>query len=113
MRLNQSADYDYVFSAPEQRSSDRYFIVLGRFHSQENISQARLGLVIAKKKIAKAHERNRVKRIIRESFRRSSHGKRMNILVLAKPSVEKATNQELFTSLQKHWQRICRHSVSL
>lgn len=34
---------------------------------------ARLGLIVGKKAIARAHARNRVKRIIRDRFRRSRY----------------------------------------
>lgn len=107
-RLTQRAQFDQVFSAPEQRSSDRYFTVLGRY-CMESPKFSRLGLVVAKKRVAKAHERNRLKRIIRESFRLqmlSSDAKTIDIIVMPKSAAALADNASLFASLQKHWHRI-------
>jgi len=67
-RLTQRADFDHVFQAPERKSSDRCFTVLGRCRLQDGA--ARLGLVIAKRQIRRAHERNRIKRLV--SYRRLS-----------------------------------------
>lgn len=68
---------------------------------------ARLGLAIAKKHVRLAVDRNRVKRLIRESFRRQRNSlKGLDIVVLARPGIEKVDNPTLFASLQQHWQRL-------
>lgn len=110
VRLTERTSYDRVFSAPEQRSSDRYFTVLGRF--RENGGQARLGMVVAKKKLARAHERNRIKRLIRESFRQQAKNQlAMDIVVLPRSSiVQEVDNAELLKSLAKHWKRLQREA---
>ena len=67
---------------------------------------ARLGLAISKKHCRRAAARNRIKRIIRESFRhRSAELEGLDIVVMNAPNTERATNRELFASLDKHWQR--------
>lgn len=107
-RLTQRAQYNEVFSAPEQRSSDRYFTVLGRSCIQ-SASHARLGLVVAKKRVARAHERNRLKRIIRESFRLqmlASDSQAKDIIVMPKSTAALADNATLFHSLKKHWRNL-------
>jgi ribonuclease P protein component len=67
---------------------------------------ARLGLAIAKKNSRFAVDRNRLKRIVRESFRvhRSQLGN-LDIVVLNKPGTHKTSNAAVFDSLEKHWQR--------
>lgn len=42
------------------------------YYKKNSYNQTRIGLSVPKK-IGKAHDRNRLKRIIRESFRQSSH----------------------------------------
>lgn len=109
-RLTERADFDYVFTAPDQRSSDRYFTVLGRFRTLQTEPAVRLGMVVAKKRIHRAHERNQIKRRIRESFRtRQFSDAPLDILVLPKTSVIDADREALNRSLEKHWQRVCRH----
>lgn len=64
-RLLTAADYAQVFKKNE-RFSDRYWTVL--CYSGDD-SDAKLGLAIAKKRAKRATDRNRLKRIVRESFR--------------------------------------------
>ena len=40
---------------------------------KNNLEHPRLGLTVAKKHLKRAHERNRIKRLVRESFRLSQH----------------------------------------
>lgn len=103
-RLLKRAQFDFVF-AGAKTSADRYFTVLARKNDEE-ASGVRLGLVIAKKKIARAHERNRVKRLSRESFRMLDCNKNYDVVVLAKPQAQYVDNATLFLSLRKHWQNL-------
>ena len=64
-RLLDAAAFGRVFEKAT-RSRDKWFTVLCR---RNEIEIARLGLAISKKQCKKASERNRLKRIIRESFR--------------------------------------------
>ncbi len=73
---------------------------------------ARLGLAIAKKHVRRAVGRNRIKRLARESFRRQQDTlKGLDIVVLAKPGIEKADNPTLFASLQQHWKRLQKRAT--
>ena len=74
-----------------------------------NLRQSRLGLAIAKRSVRRAVDRNRIKRLIRESFR--YHHKELpslDIVVMAKYNTAASTNSELFTSLEAHWQRLSK-----
>ena len=65
---------------------------------------ARLGLAIAKKHCKLAVSRNRLKRIVRESFRQ--HREQLaglDIVVMNQPGTHKADNRALFNSLAQHW----------
>jgi len=69
----------------------------------------RLGLAISKKNAKRAVDRNRIKRIIRESFRQNQiRLPAVDLVVMAKPQTKSATNSELFTSLEHHWGRLIK-----
>ena len=104
-KLLKAADYDRVFDNPV-RSSDRYFTVLARPNSLQN---ARLGMAFSKKRVKLAVARNRLKRISRESFRLTQlteESLNIDYIVLAGGQCAAATNQQLFHSLEKHWQQL-------
>lgn len=68
---------------------------------------ARLGLAISKRKIKKAVVRNRIKRLVRESFRLSQHQLAgIDIVVLAQPEAGTADRSAVWESLARHWQRL-------
>ena len=68
---------------------------------------ARLGLAISKKQCRKAVARNRLKRIVRESFRqRQCALAGLDIVVLNQPASAQAANAALHASLERHWQRL-------
>lgn len=110
MRLLTATDYKRVFEQPV-RSADRYFTVLARPAS--SVQPARLGLAVAKKHVKRAVDRNRLKRLIRESFRQhQQHLTGLDLVVLIKPGVQLAPNRDLLSALAKHWRRLERHALS-
>ena len=65
---------------------------------------ARLGLAISKKACSKAARRNRIKRIVRESFRRHrAELGGVDVVVMATSAAAGASSDELFASLDRHW----------
>lgn len=67
---------------------------------------ARLGIIAAKRKLPRAVDRNRAKRIIRESFRRNRDLlDASDVIVLAQAAAGGAENRILFESLDRHWRR--------
>ena len=65
VRLGGPAVFAEVFARPA-KSSDRYFTVLAR---PNGLNHSRLGMAISRKIARSAVARNRIKRIVRESFR--------------------------------------------
>lgn len=99
-RLLNAAAFGRVFKKAS-RSRDELFTVLCRHNDSD---KARLGLAISKKHCRRATARNRIKRIIRESFRTQQEllvGH--DVVVINQPRAATATNRELFESLEKHW----------
>lgn len=69
-------------------------------------AEPRLGLAVSKKHSRLAVSRNRIKRIVRESFRQHrSELKGLDIVVLNQAGTDKASNRALFDSLRNHWRR--------
>jgi len=100
-RLLRPEEFSHVFDKA-RRSRDRYYTVLYRANNQDT---ARIGFAIAKKRISAAADRNRVRRLARESFRHIRASlPAMDIIILAQSAAANTTNAELFTSLEKHWQ---------
>jgi ribonuclease P protein component len=104
-RLLSEADYGRVFRKAT-RSRDSLFTTLCR-HNDNNTP--RLGLAIAKKHCRLATVRNRIKRIVRESFRQHQASLAgLDIIVMNQPAAKAASNQELSASLEEHWQRLSK-----
>ena len=69
----------------------------------------RLGLAIAKKHSRHATARNRLKRIVRESFRQhQALLAGLDIVVMNRPAAGSAKNEQLFASLDRHWRRLSK-----
>ncbi len=101
-RLLTPAQYKRVFDK-NHRSADKYWTLLFR---DNDTAVPRLGMAVAKKKLKRALDRNRVKRIIRESFRCEESLSGVDIVVLPRETCKNASNAELRKSLHKHWSRI-------
>lgn len=88
------------------RASHKHFLILAR--PTEN-AQSRLGLVIAKKHIRLATRRNRIKRLIRETFRHQQPTLgNIDVIVLARKGMDELDNAQLIAQLNGQWQRIAR-----
>jgi ribonuclease P protein component len=104
-RLLDAGAFDRVF-AKASRSRDKWFTVLCR---ENDSGLARLGLAISKKHCRAATGRNRIKRIVRESFRHNQHAiEGLDVVVINNPAAATGSNRELFASLEEHWQRCVR-----
>jgi len=101
-RITDETVYRRVFSKPT-RSRDQMFTVLC---TPNGIDEPRLGLAIGKKHCRLASGRNRLKRIVRESFRQNRDMLRgVDVVVLNQPAAATADNRQLFASLARHWRR--------
>lgn len=99
-----------VFEEP-LRASTPQMTLLARENTVDN---PRLGLTVAKKHLKRAHDRNRIKRIVRESFRLKQHElPNFDFVFVAKGGISKLDNATLFDTLEKLWTRHIRLSKKL
>ena len=103
-RLLNARDYSRVFDKPDARASHQHLLLLGRVN---DLTNHRLGLVIAKKHVRLAVQRNRIKRLAREFFRGlPDTDAYMDVVLLARRDMDKLDNAELSSILQHQWQRL-------
>lgn len=102
LRLLKPAQFKRVFQK-SRRSSDRCFTVLFLANGE---SKARLGTAVAKKILKRAVDRNRVKRLIRESFRKKQHDLAgLDLVVLCARGIDLSNKHLLRESLDRHWNK--------
>lgn len=105
-RLLNAADYKAVFDAVDWKVSNKEILCLTR---KNGLNHPRLGLVIAKKNVRHAVQRNRVKRIIRESFRLHQHQlPAIDMIILARSGLDNFSNPELHAEIAKLWIRLLK-----
>jgi ribonuclease P protein component len=104
-RLLTPSEFSNVFKK-SQRAVDSHFLVLAR---ENDLDRSRLGLVVSKQKLRKAVSRNRIKRIIRESFRKNNgilSG--LDLVVLPQKQSGDVKRELLWESLNTHWRKVSR-----
>lgn len=104
-RLRQSSEFRAVFAHGQRfvRSGLVVIIAPGAHYS------ARLGLALAKRRISRSVDRNRVKRVVRESFRhRRDDLGAVDVVVLARNRTAGMTNRKLAGQLQSIWSESLR-----
>ena len=108
LRLLTPAHFENVFSNAIPAVSPQ-LTLLGKVNAHNH---PRLGITVSKKRLKHAHERNRVKRLIRESFRLNQQNlPHIDIVVVAKSGLDKMTNQQIFDLLEKLWKKLTKRCV--
>ncbi|BFU60130.1 ribonuclease P protein component [Rodentibacter sp. JRC1] len=99
------SQFKYVFEQP-LRASTPEITILAR---KNNLEHPRLGLTVAKKHLKRAHDRNRIKRLVRESFRLSQHHlPAYDFVFVAKGGIGRLDNATFYQTLEKLWMRHVR-----
>ncbi|WP_087023659.1 ribonuclease P protein component [Thaumasiovibrio subtropicus] len=107
LRLLTPEHYRYVFQQAH-RAGSPHLTILAR---NNDLGHPRLGLAVPKKQIKTAVDRNRFKRLVRESFRlRQDTLPAKDFVVIAKKSANELSNEELNKVLHKLWHRLSRPS---
>ena len=98
-RLRSRAEYDPVFDQTQVRLSRRGIVMLAR---RNQLSRSRLGMVVPKKSLNLASDRSRLKRVIREAFRRDQtlhQGSGVDVVVLSRPGFRAKDSRALLLDL--------------
>jgi len=108
-RLRRKADFDAAY-ARGKRCSNEYFLVIAR---PNPASGPRLGLSVATKVAGNSVRRNRLRRLVRESFRlRQRELPACDLVVSVRPKVRSAGAAELRASLGELWVKVGRQCAS-
>jgi ribonuclease P protein component len=103
-RLTTSADYKAVFDETSIRVSTKSILLLAK---RNDLDHPRLGMVVAKKNVRKAVQRNRIKRNIRESYRTNkSQLAGLDLVLLCRNGIDKLDNRFIRTSLADLWTQL-------
>jgi ribonuclease P protein component len=104
LRLLNAGDYQPVFNDACWKVSTKEILLLCKPNGLEH---PRLGLVVAKKHIRSAVQRNRFKRLVRESFRLHQQDiSGIDIVVLARKDADLLANEDLTRQITGLWYRL-------
>ena len=109
-RLLTPQQFKAVFDSANNKVQGKSVLLLAR---DNQLGHPRLGLVIGKKSVKLAVERNRIKRQIRESFRHNQdilNG--VDIVIVARRGIADLSNIELRQQFDKMWKRLARQRQS-
>nr|WP_027337345.1 ribonuclease P protein component [Halomonas sp. HL-48] len=110
-RLLSAGDYRYVFEQADFKVHGKGMMALARWNT---LGHSRLGLVVSKKNVKLAVDRNRFKRLVRESVRlRQDQLPGVDIVVLARRGVQDMDNDALYRQLHGMWKRLRRETQAV
>ena len=96
-----------MFDNADAKASHKHLLLLAKLNKGPG---HRLGLVIAKKNVRLAVQRNRIKRIAREFFRALPESEpTMDVVLLTRRGIDLLDNGELSSILQQQWQKLGRN----
>ena len=107
--MAEKLNFDRVFSSTTV-SEDRFFAV---FYMPNKTPRSRVGVSTAKRIVNKATKRNKLKRLIKNSFLsglKCEGG--FDVVVRVKHQASRVADDKiLIESLTSHWQKIMKHST--
>lgn len=110
LRLLTPSQFDSVFQNPFRVASPLFTILA----KPNQLTQPRIGLTIAKKRVKLAVQRNRIKRCVRDSFRLHQHQlPAVDLVLMVKGDISNTPNDELLKQLERLWQKIARQYTAL
>ena len=109
-RLLNAQDYSAVFDEPDAKAFHKNLLLLAKVN---NGPGHRLGLVIAKKNVRQAVQRNRIKRIAREFVRKVPDGVPLDVVVLARRGLDQLDNSQVASLFQQQWDKLARYASKI
>lgn len=90
-RLTEARDFQRVFERRRSVSDDKLIV----YAAENGLAFTRLGLSVGRKKVRRAHDRNRFKRVVREAFRlgKTELPPGLDLVVVPKTSARLSLNQ--------------------
>ena len=108
-RLRRKSEFDAAY-ARGRRFGNGFFAVTATSNDKQG---ARLGMAVAVRTAGNAVERNRIRRIVRESFRLHQHSlPAVDLVVSARPQARATPGAQLHASLAGLWQKIIEHKIA-
>jgi ribonuclease P protein component len=105
-RLLTARAYQAVFGGTCYKVAHPNLLLLARTNQ---FSHARLGLVVAKKHIRHAVNRNRIKRVVRDTFRHAQGElNALDVVFLVRKGMDTLSSSEQTALLEQSWQRLLR-----
>lgn len=103
-KIIKPEQYKNIFSKPK-RSVDNKFVIIAK---KNKVNHPRLGLAISKKSIKLSVQRNRIKRLIKEYFRKEviSTDQSIDFIVMAKKNIQTNKNDKLYLSLDTNFKKL-------
>ena len=103
-RLASKVEVQSVFAAKPKKISRQYLLVL---YTPNQLHHARLGIIAGKQHLRRAVDRNRVRRIIRESFRQQKETlKGFDVIVMIRSSCRALEANVIRNDIDHLWQAI-------
>jgi ribonuclease P protein component len=102
-RLLNTSDYKQVFDHNRVKVANSSLLILAK---PTDGCPSRLGLVIAKKNIPTAVQRNRIKRVARETFRKKQFQGSLDVVFLARQGADKLSTEKLTAIIEKSWAKL-------
>ncbi|MCP5008799.1 MAG: ribonuclease P protein component, partial [Aestuariibacter sp.] len=109
LRLTRAIEFQQVFKNNIRRSDACITILVGKNKG----TNPRLGFAIARKQVPTAVKRNALKRLFRESFRKSQHRlPTRDIVIMVRREILLTRPAKLRASLDQHWNSIIKQCAS-
>lgn len=110
-RLGSPSEFQRVFQHAQFKVSNKTVLILA---VANELNKARLGLVLGKKNIRLAVQRNRIKRVVRESFRLRQHTlPALDIVVLARRGLDGKNNSMINAELNALWENLSQRAARI
>jgi len=103
VRLTRGVDFQRVFQHGKRLHANG----LNARAAANSVGFPRLGMAIAKKALRRAHERNRIRRLVRESFRQHQTSlPAVDMVIMCRAEVLAMSNTDIFQQLEGLWLRL-------